>query len=48
MKIDVPGRFNGSLGRILKKSWKMNVAMAPKVLVGADATKVFNSSPNGI
>ena len=31
MSIDVPGRFNGSLGRILKKSWKMNVALAPKV-----------------
>ena len=48
MKIDVPGRFNGSLGRILKKSWKMNVAMAPKVLVGAQAEKIFNSSLNGI
>ena len=48
MKIDVPGRFNGSLGKILKKTWKMNVAMAPKVLVGAQAEKIFNSSLNGI
>lgn len=48
MAIDVPGRFNGALGRILKKSWKMNVALAPKVLISAMAEKIFNKSPNGI
>ena len=48
MKIDVPRRFNGELGRILKRTWKLNVAFAPGVLVGALAEKLFNRSPGGI
>mgnify|MGYP001278751966 CR=1 FL=1 len=48
MKIDIPPRFNGELGKALKRTWKMNVAMAPGVLVGALAEKLFNRSPGGI
>tara|TARA_B100001175_G_C19348536_1_gene561103 strand:+ start:287 stop:844 length:558 start_codon:yes stop_codon:yes gene_type:complete len=45
MKIDVPGRFNGSLGKILKKTWKMGVAMSPGSLVAMEGEKVFSGSP---